>query len=74
MGTAGRYSIVLFRDGGKGSGIEAVLDSDDLVDTARGLYQRAIMKAIPAGFVMLCDRAHVLAPVRSAGHNAPLKS
>ena len=56
MGTAGRYSIVLFRDGGEGSGIEAVLDSDDLVDTARGLYQRAIMK-LPGRLVMLCDRA-----------------
>ena len=55
MGTAGRYSIVLFRDGG-----EAVLDSDDLVDTARGLYQRAIMK-LPGRLVMLCDGAHVLA-------------
>jgi hypothetical protein len=60
MGTAGRYSIVLFRDGGEGSGIEAVLDSDDLVDTARGLYQRAIMK-LPGRLVMLCDRAYVLA-------------
>ena len=60
MGTAGRYSIVLFRDGGEGSGIEAVLDSDDLVETARGLYQRAIMK-LPGRLVMLCDGAHVLA-------------
>ena len=52
MGTAGRYSIVLFRDGGEGSGIEAVLDSDDLVETACGLYQRAIMK-LPGRLVML---------------------
>jgi hypothetical protein len=72
MGTAGRYSIVLFRDGGEGSGIEAVLDSDDLVDTARGLHQRAIMK-LPGRLVMLCDGAHVL--VRSDrpvdGHACP---
>jgi hypothetical protein len=44
MGTRGRYSIVLFRDGGEGCGIEAVIDSDDLIDKARALYQRALVK------------------------------
>jgi hypothetical protein len=60
MGTRGRYSIVLFRDGGEGCGIETVVDSDDLIDKARALYQRALVKH-PGRLVMLCDHAHVLA-------------
>jgi hypothetical protein len=35
MGTRGRYSIVLFRDGGEVSGIEVMIDSDNRVDVAR---------------------------------------
>jgi hypothetical protein len=58
MGTAGRYTIILFRDGGEGSGV--VVDSDDLIDTARALYHRAIMKR-PGRLLMLCDGSHVLA-------------
>ena len=57
MGTRGRYSIMLFRDGGEGSGIEV---SDDRLDAARALYEREIMKR-PGRLVMLCDRARVLA-------------
>jgi hypothetical protein len=60
MGTRGRYSIVLFREGGEGGGVESVLDSDDLIDAAWGLYDRAIMKH-PGRLVMLCDRAYILA-------------
>lgn len=60
MGTAGRYTIILFRDGGEGSGIEGVVDSDDLIHTAHALYQRAVMKR-PGRLLMLCDRLHVLA-------------
>ena len=56
----GRYSIVLFRDGGEGSGIEAVLDSDNHRDAARSLYRQAVVQH-PNRLVMLCDRAHVLA-------------
>jgi hypothetical protein len=40
MGTRGRYSIMLFRDGGEGSGIEVMIDSDDRLDAARALYER----------------------------------
>jgi hypothetical protein len=60
MGTAGRYTIILFRDGGEGSGVEGVVDSDDLIDTARALYHRAIMKR-PGRLLMLWDGSHVLA-------------
>jgi hypothetical protein len=56
----GRYSIVLFRDGGEGSGIEAVLDSDNHRDAARSLYRQAVAQH-PNRLVMLCDRARVLA-------------
>ena len=35
MGTLGRYSIMPFRDGGEGSGIEVMIDSDDRLDAAR---------------------------------------
>jgi hypothetical protein len=58
-GLAGRYTIELFeRD--EGSGTEAVIDSDDRLDTARSLYSRAVMNH-PNRLMMLCDRARVLA-------------
>jgi hypothetical protein len=57
MGLAGRYRIELCSEGG---GIEAVIDSDDRLDTARSLYWHAVMKH-PNRLVMLCDRARVLA-------------
>ena len=60
MGTAGRYTIELFKPGGEGKGVEAMLDSDDRLDHARALYRRAVMRH-PGRLVMLCDRAHVLA-------------
>ena len=60
MGTRGRYSITLFREGGEGSGIEAMIDSDDRLDMACEIYGREIMKH-PGRLVMLCDRSHVLA-------------
>ena len=60
MGLAGKYTIELFKPGGEGKGIEAVLDSDDRLDQARALYRRAIMKH-PGRLVMLCDRARILA-------------
>jgi hypothetical protein len=44
----------------EGSGTEAVIDSDDRLDTARSLYSRAVMNH-PSRLVMLCDRARVLA-------------
>ena len=60
MGLAGRYTIELFEIGGEGAGLECVLDSDDRLDTARALYQRALIK-YRGRLVMLCDRASVLA-------------
>lgn len=51
---------MLFRDGGEGSGIEVMIDSDDRLDVARALYEREIIKH-PGRLVMLCDRAHALA-------------
>ncbi len=56
----GKYSIELFRDGGEGAGIEAVLVRHDSLSTARALYKAAILKH-PGRLVMLCDRARVLA-------------
>jgi len=57
MGTRGRYSIILFRDGGA---IEIMVDSDNRLDVARALYDREIIER-PGRLVMLCDRSHVLA-------------
>ena len=57
MGLAGRYRIELC---GEAGGIEAVIDSDDRLDTARSLYSCAVMNH-PSRLVMLCDRARVLA-------------
>ena len=45
---------------GEAGGVEAVIDSDDRLDTARSLYSRAVMNH-PSRLVMLCDRARVLA-------------
>jgi hypothetical protein len=60
MGTRGRYSIMLFRGRGEGTGIEVMIDSDDRLDVARAIYEREIIKH-PERLVMLCDRARVLA-------------
>ena len=60
MGTAGRYTIELFKPGGEGKGVEAMLDSDDRLDHARALYRRAVMR-YPGRLIVLCDRARVLA-------------
>jgi len=68
MGLAGRDTIELFKPGGEGSGIEAVIDSDDRRDQARALYRRAVMR-YPRRLIMLCDRARVLARSDPAGHN-----
>jgi hypothetical protein len=60
MGSAGKYTIKLFNRGGEGSGLEAVFDSDDVLDQARALYRRAVMKHRGRG-IKLCDRARILA-------------
>jgi hypothetical protein len=60
MGLSGKFTIELFKRGGEGAGLECVLDSDDVLDAARALYRRALMR-YPRRLVMLCDRARVLA-------------
>jgi hypothetical protein len=52
---AGRYTIELFEPGSEGAGIEVVIDSDDLLNVARALYRRAVMR-FPGRLVMLCER------------------
>jgi hypothetical protein len=64
-----KYSIVLFRDGGEGAGIERTLARHADIAVGRELY-RAHVKDNPGRLVMLCDRARVLA--RSDRDN-PLK-
>jgi len=49
----GKYSIVLFRQGGEGSGIEKMLAHHNDLSTARTLY-RAHVKENPDRLVMLC--------------------
>ncbi len=60
MGLAGKYTIELFKPGGEGAGLDCVLDSDDVLEQARALYRRAVMKH-PGRLIMLCDRSRVLA-------------
>jgi hypothetical protein len=57
---ASRYTIELFKPGGEGAGVEAIIDRDDLFNFARALYHRAVMKH-PGRLVMLCERARILA-------------
>jgi hypothetical protein len=56
----GNYSIELFRDGGEGAGIEKILVRHDSLTVSRALYKAAVSKHTRA-FIMLCDRARVLA-------------
>lgn len=50
----------MFREGGEGAGIDAILVRHDNLATARALYKAAAIKH-PDRLVMLCDRARVLA-------------
>ena len=56
----GKYSIVLFRDGGEGAGIEKILVRHDSLPVARVLDKVAALNCSER-LIMLCDRAHVLA-------------
>ena len=60
MAELGKYSIELFREGGEGAGIEAVLVRHDNLAVSRALYKGAVLSH-PNRLVMLCDRARVLA-------------
>jgi hypothetical protein len=55
-----KYSIVLFREGGEGAGIERTLARHDDLAVSRALY-RVHVKDNPGRLVMLCERARVLA-------------
>jgi len=57
---ASRDTVELFKPGGEGAGVEAIIDRDDLFYFARALYHRAVMKH-PGRLVMLCERARILA-------------
>jgi hypothetical protein len=56
----GKYSVELFREGGEGAGIEAVLVRHHNIAVARALYRGAIRNH-EGRLVMLCDKAQVLA-------------
>jgi hypothetical protein len=56
----GKYSVELFRVGGEGKGIEAILCRRDDLTTARALYRTAAF-TYPQRVVLLCDKARVLA-------------
>jgi hypothetical protein len=60
MDLAGRYTIELCNESGESNEIEAVVDSDDRLETAHSLYWHAVMNHSDR-LVMLCDRARVLA-------------
>jgi hypothetical protein len=54
--TNGKYTIELFRPGGEGAGVEAILDSHDILSVARAIY-RGRVEQYPERLIMLCDRA-----------------
>jgi hypothetical protein len=56
----GKYTIELFKVGGEGAGLEAVVARDDRLDVARVLYE-LVIEEYSGRLVMLCDRARVLA-------------
>ena len=60
INSEGKHSIELFKEGGEGAGIEAVLFREDDLAIARSLY-RAAVKEYRGRLIMLCDRARVLA-------------
>ena len=58
--TEGKYSVELFKEGGKGPGQEEIIDRHDNLIVARAIY-RGRVSQYPGRLVMLCDRARVLA-------------
>jgi hypothetical protein len=52
----GKYSIELFKEGGEGAGLEAILDRHDDLTIARAIY-RGRVEQFPGRLIMLCDRA-----------------
>jgi hypothetical protein len=66
----GKYTIVLFRQGGESAGIERVLVRHENLQTARALFWVHV-KDNPGRLVMLCDRARVLARSDRTGTMLP---
>ena len=58
--TEGKYSVELFKEGGKGPGQEEIIDRHDNLTVARAIYRGQVSQN-PGRLVMLCDRARVLA-------------
>jgi len=56
----GKYSIELFRGGGEGADMEAVLVRHHSLATARALYKAAVLNH-PDRLVILHERARILA-------------
>ena len=56
----GKYSIELFRDGGEGAGLEAVMARDDNLAMARAIYKTLVSQR-PGRLIMRCDQGRVLA-------------
>ncbi len=66
----GRYTIVLFNNGGECAGVDRVLASNDSLSIALGLYDLHRIEH-PDRLVMLCELARVIrrsdGPLRRAG-------
>jgi hypothetical protein len=56
----GKYSVELFREGGKGAGQEEIVDRHENLTVARAIY-RGRVSQYPNRLVMLRDRARILA-------------
>jgi hypothetical protein len=56
----GKYSVELFKAGGKGAGQEEIVDRHDNLTVARAIY-RGRVSQYPGRLVKLRDRARVLA-------------
>ena len=56
----GKYSIELFKAGGKGAGQEEIVDRHDNLTVARAIY-RGRVSQYPGRLVKLRDRARILA-------------
>jgi hypothetical protein len=67
---ASRYTIELFKPGGEGAGVEAIIDRDDLFNFARALSPRRHEASRKVGDAVRA-RSHPSA-VRSAGNDAAL--
>lgn len=54
-----RYTIVLFKEGGEGAGVDMELAHENRLEVARTLYE-IMCRQYPGRLVMLCHKAQVL--------------